>query len=160
MPCASIEERSGLCRGVPPGSQVGGASRFAGATAHLACGSSRSLKELAALTKSSSATLRRCSLLCTPGHGAVLGGESPLRAVMIGTVSRRQGRRCDGGLKEAGGKPRPDGQKPDMGSRGEVALQAPWDNHPDTHEGKSGGTGRTPAARCQRHPKDAGESMS
>ncbi len=47
-------------------------------------------------------------------HGAELGGESPLRAVMIGTVSQGQGRRREAGSE---GSRR---QNPDLTNRNRI----------------------------------------
>jgi len=75
-------------------------------------------------------------------HGADLGGESPLRALVTGTASRRQLRRREAGW---GGSRRrtlePTNRNRIRGRCGGVTRQ--WtgtpDAHPDTRTGKSGG---------------------
>ena len=83
----------------------------------------------------------RAFLLCAR-HGVKLGGESPLRTAMVGTVSRRQGRHREVGSE---GSPRqnldPTNRNRIQGRRGGVIRQRTEtpDNHSDTRGGKSGG---------------------
>ena len=70
-----------------------------------------------------------------------LGGESPLQAVVVGTVSRRQGR-CREAGSEGSRRQNPDSTNRNRieGRRGRVTRQ--WtgmpDNHSDARVGKSG----------------------
>jgi hypothetical protein len=48
------------------------------------------------------AVSRRVPRVLCARHGVDAGGESPLRALMMGTASRRQLRRCEAGWGESG----------------------------------------------------------
>jgi hypothetical protein len=56
------------------------------------------------LTRNPSPSLERGLHVGARGMARFLGGGSPLLAVATGTVSRRQERRGDAGLKEGGGE--------------------------------------------------------
>ncbi len=89
-------------------------------------------------------TLDRVTPFLCARHGVDLGGGSPLRIVMTGTVSRTQLRHRKVGW---GGSPRRNPERTNSnriaGRRGGVTRQ--WtgtpDSHPDAHAGKSGRDG-------------------